>query len=768
MADRVETRGVDSNRAGGSGWGLPAGLILFALVLLLALSRVQPPDPKPQDAPADEFSAGRARQVLATLIGDGRPHPTGTTANAAVRDRVVAELQRLGYAPQVQSDLSCVPFGCAQVENILARLEGREPGPAVLLMAHYDSVGAGPGASDDLAGVAALLEVARILKEGPQPRNSFLFLIDDGEEAGLLGARAFLQRPESRDVGVVINLEARGSSGPSLMFETSGQSGWLIPLYGGEASHPVTSSVFATIYDMLPNDTDLSVFKERGVPGLNFAYIGNPTHYHTSLDNLENASPASLQHHGDNALAAARALAEADLANPPQGNAVFFDVLGWAVVHWPAGWTVVLAVVALLLVLAATFLGVRSRAISGGGAALGFLGFLGMVLAAGVVAFALVQGLFAGLLLANWVAQPAPLLAVFWLLPLAVVLMVAGTLWRRAGLGGTWAGVWIAWALVALILAFLAPGLSFLFLVPALMAGLAGLVAFYRPGGAAGTVATLLPGLVMAVLWFPLISFLYDGLGGGALVPIGVLVALAATTLAPLAAGSSQALRRWVPLALGILAVIFVFVAVSRAPFSESSPQGVSIQYHLDADSGQARWLLRGFPPLPRQVIEAAQFDREPKPAYPWSPAWSRVVTAPAPALGAPGPEVTVLEDAVENGKRRLRLQVVSPRQATVMNFIIPRVAGVERVLVGNVPLPAEQGAPRPQGDWYNFSHLTVPAGGAELTFLLASSAKHDWYVVDQSYGLPPAGAALQQARPAASVPFQDGDVTLVSRKINL
>lgn len=766
MADRVETRGVDSNRAGGAGWGLPAGLILFALVLLLVLARVQPPDPKPQDAPAEEFSAGRAGQVLATLLGDGRPHPIGTPANAAVRDRVVAELRRLGYTPQVQSDLSCVPFGCAQVDNVLARLEGREQGPAVLLMAHYDSVGASAGASDDMAGVAALLEVARILKAGPAPRNPVLFLFDDGEEAGLMGARAFVQRPESRDVAVVVNLEARGSSGPSLMFETSGQNGWTVPLYAREAGHPLASSVFATIYDYLPNDTDLSVFKERKVHGLNFAYIGSPTRYHTSQDNLENASPASLQHHGDNALAAVRGLAEADLSSPPAGNAVFFDVLGWVVVHWPAGWTVVLAILALLLVIVATVLGLRSRVLSGGGVAFGILGFLGMVVAAGVVAFVLVRGLFAGLLMANWVAHPAPLLAVFWLLPLAVVLMVAGLLFRRAGLSGTWAGVWIAWAVVALVLAFLAPGLSYLFLVPALMAGLAGLVAFGRPGGAGGVVASLLPGLVMALLWFPLISFLYDGLGTGGLIPIGVLVALAATTLAPLAAGSGPGLRRWVPIAVAVLAVIFVFMAVSRAPFSESSPQGISLQYHLDADSGQARWLLRGFPPLPRAVLEAARFDREPKPAYPWSPAWSRVVTAAAPALATPGPEVTVLEDAVQNGKRRLRVRVASPRQAPVLNFIIPRVAGVESIRVGDVEVPTQAGPPG--GDWYNFSHLTLPAGGAEMTFVLASTAKHDWYLVDQSYGLPPAGAPLQKARPAASVPFQDGDITLVSRKLNL
>lgn len=772
MADPVQTRRVDSTAtSGAAGWGFPAGLVLFALLLLLAVSRVQPLDPKPQDAPADEFSAGRARQILETLIGDGRPHPTGSPANAAVRDRVLAELRRLGYAPEVQPDVVCVDFGCARIENIVARLEGREPGKTVLFMAHYDSVAAGPGVSDDVTGVATVLEVARILKAGPQPRNTVVFLIDDGEEPGLLGARAFIRRPEARNVGVVVNVEARGSSGPSLMFETSGHNGWMVPLYAGNATRPITSSVFATIYDYLPNDTDLSIFKEQGYNGLNFAYIGNPTHYHTSEDNLENASTASLQHHGDNALAAVRAFAEADLTNPPPGNAVFFDILGWTVVRWPMGWSIVLAILTLVLVIAATVLAVRGRVITGGAAAVGFLGFLGMVVAAGVLAFALVQGVFAGRLAANWVANSFPLEAAFWLLSFAVVLAVASLLARRSGLIGTWAGVWIAWAVVALVLAVLAPGLSYLFLVPALVAGVAGLVSFARRGagrnGANGVVAALLPALVMALLWFPLISFLYKGLGGGGLLPIGVLAALAATTLAPLAAGSGPGLRRWVPIAALLVAVVCVFLALSSPAVTAASPQPVSIHYHQDADSGQARWLLRGFPPIPRQLLEAAEFDRQPVKAYTWSPDFSRALAAPAPPLGAPAPELTVVEDTTAGGKRRVRLRVTSPRQAASATLMIPKVAGLESLKANGVEVPLTP-QNNPAFNWSNFTYMTLPPEGVELEAVLSSTSRHEWHVLDQTYGLPPGGEKLLKARPETAVPFQDGEITVMSRRVQV
>ncbi|MGC1202004.1 MAG: M28 family peptidase, partial [Candidatus Acidiferrales bacterium] len=138
------------------------GRILFSLagvaaILCLSILGLEPPRPKSIRAPANEFSAARARQIQARILGDGKPHPTGSAANQAVRDRVIQELKQSGYQAQIQSGFACDEYGtCGTVENILARLEGSAPGQAVLLASHYDSVPAGPGASDDGAGVAAV------------------------------------------------------------------------------------------------------------------------------------------------------------------------------------------------------------------------------------------------------------------------------------------------------------------------------------------------------------------------------------------------------------------------------------------------------------------------------------------------------------------------------------------------------------------------------------------------------------------------------------
>ena len=123
----------------------------------------------------------------------------------------------------------------------------------------------GQGAADNGAGVAALLEVLRALKAGAPPTRSVMALFSDGEEAGLLGACAFASDgPRLQQIGLVVNLEARGTRGPSIMFETSQQSEELVQLFARASAHPVSNSAMGAVYDALPNDTDFTVFKRAG------------------------------------------------------------------------------------------------------------------------------------------------------------------------------------------------------------------------------------------------------------------------------------------------------------------------------------------------------------------------------------------------------------------------------------------------------------------------------------------------------------------------
>lgn len=773
MAEPAETTKAGESAPHGRRWGLALGLVLFALLLLLVRARQQPPAPVGADAPAADFSGIRAQNLLRTLLGDGIPHPVGSPANDRVRDRILAELRRLGYEPEVQEGVSCSRGGfCARVKNVIARLPGAQPpqpqgGPprAVLLAAHYDSVPAGPGAGDDLAGVAALLEVARALKAGPPLRHPVIFLLDDGEEAGLLGAQLFDARhPASKDVRVVLNFEARGTGGPSLMFETSGHDRWLVEHYSAAAPRPATSSFYSTVYEQMPNDTDLTVFKRRQLDGLNFAFVGNPTLYHTTEDKLENVSPASLQHHGDNALATVRSLADSLTLSPPAEDAVFFDVLSLGVIRWPQSWTPILAIIALVAIAAATVHVLRRGSVPKRGVLWGLLGLLATVAVAGLLAVGLsfaMRGAFPY----PWVAGPQPEIAAFWCLGIGTGALIAGWFGRRAGAGGLWAGVWIAWAVLGVLLSLSAPGISYLFVVPALVAGIAGPAFSSR-----GMLACLIPALTAALLWFPLVTPLYDGLGSPALVVVGVLIALLFTTLAPLAPPAGTWGRRWVPLAAFVLVPIFAGVAFASAPYSERSPQHLSLQYFQDAGTGQAHWLAFGPRPLPQPLRAAGRFGGERELAYPWAPAAFRVLKAPAPRLDVPVPQVEVLNDSVTGATRRLRLRLTSNRRASEAGLFLPAAARLVSATVAGevVPLNAPRRRQRSPAGWRAIGTVTMPPEGVEVELVLGETRPLEWYVYDQSAGLPPDGEALLRARPTTAVPFQDGDTTMVARKIRI
>jgi hypothetical protein len=163
-----------------------------------------------------------------------------------------------------------------------------------------------------------------------------------------------------------------------------------------------------------------------------------------------------------------------------------------------------------------------------------------------------------------------------------------------------------------------------------------------------------------------------------------------------------------------------------------------------------------------------AQFT--PQPPFPWSPKQASFPVAAAPALGAPAPEVTVVpgpgEEAGDAGRRRhVRLRIISPRGAPAATLVIPESAGLQSVRVGEA---APQGTPRAQLGWYRVGLLALPPEGMEVDLVLSAAGPVDAYVTDRSYGLPPSGDALKKARPASAVPIQDGDVTVVSRKIKI
>ena len=365
-----------------------ATALLFALLAAIAgtlLVRMSGPAPIPENAPSTSFSTARALRFERELLGGDVPHPVGTAAHDAIRDRLAAQFRGLGYDVAIQRSFACSAFvTCSPVANVIARTPGDTRSNALLLAAHYDSVPAGPGVSDDGVGVATLLETARALRN-ERFRNPILYLVTDAEEVALLGAEGFVADPALlRNTAAVINIEARGTSGPSFLFETSRHNAWLARVIAKTLPRPATSSFYYDIYELLPNDTDLTVFKRAGLAGVGFAHIGRPAHYHSPLDNFANVTASTVQHHGDHVLAMARALAGIDLRQTSSANAVWFDVLSLFVIWWPQQFSLAVAIVAfVLLLVAAFFVRTRPRSIT-----IGVLAFFASLIAAFVVAIA--------------------------------------------------------------------------------------------------------------------------------------------------------------------------------------------------------------------------------------------------------------------------------------------------------------------------------------------------------------------------------------------
>jgi hypothetical protein len=203
------------------------------------------------------------------------------------------------------------------------------------------------------------------------------------------------QHPWAREVGLVLNFEARGNSGPALMFETSSGNGRLIGEFARAAPHPFASSLFSNVYDYLPNNTDFTVFQAAGLPGLNVAYIDGFTFYHSPLDTFERVGEGSLQHHGTYALALARHFGALGLDDLGAGDAIYFDILGLMLVHYPAALALPLLALVAALFVGMAAIGLRRGQLTPGGITLGFFALLlGLVFAAILAALVQTMAMF--------------------------------------------------------------------------------------------------------------------------------------------------------------------------------------------------------------------------------------------------------------------------------------------------------------------------------------------------------------------------------------
>ena len=736
-----------------------------------ALYGTRPPDAVDSSAAENVFSAVRAMKHLAQIAK--QPHPIGSDEAVRVREYLVTQLRSLGGEVHVEQAIGTTQNGrnlhAGLVNNIVATFPGQANSRAVLLAAHYDSVPEGPGAADDGAGLVVILEAIRALRAGASIKNDLVVLFSDGEEArGLLGALAYAAgHPELKDrIGMMVNLEARGSSGPGVMFETSNDNGALIREFARAAPYPLATSLMAAIYKLLPNDTDFTPLKAAGLTGLNFAFLETYQSYHTRLDTIENLDPRSVQHMGANVLGVIRHFG--NLAQPlrRERDCLYFNWFGSSILVYPVWLTWVVALFAPILfgvgcMRSAAHLGLTlGRTVAGIGSF-----FLQLIIVLG--------GTFASLAAAQFIAgeflegdTPSNQLLLAGIVGIAFGLGTASQrfLRNKLGMANLAAGQLFAVWLLSVALCWFLVGGSYVLQWP-LLFGMAGMLLGLRltePRRCFFQFVFLIPALLilvpLAYMFFVSLLLSYLGLAAVAFL-LATLLAIAPQLFDRLTGRSN------LPLVLVFLvSATLIGIGIHLSFWSSKHPRRDTLIYSLNADENKAKWVsYDAAPDTWTSSILGPTARRESDPAY--TAGLERpVLSSDATLVPLPAPFVAITQSYVLDGEQTVTLQITSTGGARSLFVRLPgdlklTAAGWN----GNVQ-PIHHGAAT-NGPWI-FRFYNAPAEGVTLEFRFPAQNRIKIWVADTTRGLP--AIAPFSPRPDDTTPGYGSDVTLVAKAVDL
>ncbi len=748
---------------------------VFIVAVWAAVQSQLPPAVVSASAPTSEFSAERAMTHLKVIARN--PHPIGTTENARVREYVLQQLRLLNLTPETQTatgtDLQSFwgpPYWTGRPQNILARLNGRDSTGALLLMAHYDSVPTGPGAADDGSGVVALLEIVRALHSTPPLRNDVLLVFTDGEEAGLLGAQAFVDdHPWFREARVALALDSGGACGVATMHGGSHPNGWYVPELARVAPSVVASSLLDVfVGSSVPGDQWPA--EQAGIPAFAVGFEGCHAFYHTQRDSPEDVNLRSLQHLGTVALALARDFGNVNLGETNRKELIYFKFLG-SMLYYPVSWVRPLLVVSVLALIAVFGLGLRKKRLNVGGAALGLVFWILTSLAAWIVGATISWTMSkAGITKAIFLSVYNQETYAFGLKLLVIALVLALFVGFRGRLSieHLTSGGLLLCALFLIPTSILVPEASFVFMWPLWCSTIALATSLItRPETRTARIGGLLLSVPVIVLLMGPIVYVdrIDGLSVAALtIALGLFVSLVAPGLDILTSRYPWA----IPLVAGLSGLIVLVLAARGGGYSARHPRADSVCYWLDADNGKAHWLSFDESPdawtsqFLRGTVERGRFGRL------GSLADRPTLRAQASVVKLPAPEVSVLKDSAEGQSRSLLLHIVSHRQARVVWVAVEKV-GVLRATVNGKRIPVRDIDTRARS--WSFSYHGLSAEGIDLDLVIERSGSPQITLMDQSDALPEPEGNRVRTRPPdlMSAPWPPFDSTLVvSRSTNL
>lgn len=654
------------------------GVLFFSWLSIYLLA---PPTAVPTSAPLTEFSAERAMTHVNAMCQ--KPHSIGTPENREVREYILGQVHRLGLDTHVQSTTAYRHSAewnftiLGQVHNVVARLKGTGNTKSILIMGHYDSQFHTPGAADDGSATSAMLETARALLLGPPLKNDVIFLFTDGEETGMLGAKAFVdEHPLAKEVGLVLNLEGRGNHGASLTFQVSPQNGWIMEQYAKAVPYPIAASIMYEVYSRMPNDTDFSPFLDAGYPGFNTAFVEGVVHYHSMTDTPGRLSSDSIQHHGSYALSIARHFGNLDLTGIEDDDVVFFNPIGTWFVKYPAGWNLPLVLLVSLLYILYIVLGIKKQRLTIKGIIGGFPLYL--LTAAGTLGI--------GYLLQSAIRSLYPHYDLYYascffnvyfyfaFLAAMSLFVFSGTyhlLFKKLKPENLFAGFLLPGTGLMIFLYIMMPTGAYIFIFPLLSVLIAGILCFHlnldEENKPRLYYLIRLFGVIPAVVILsPYARLMFITFGLRLIIPGTVLLLLLFGFLLPQFKSTFNLNRFAFPL-IAFLAALLLFLAGHlTSGTDEEHPLQTSIHYRLDAQQQKASWVSNNLrtDKWNSQFFTDAKTEPVNKTGFSDSP--KRLVNQ-APYLNdLPMPVMTVHSDTIDQNKRIVELTLSSPRRATI------------------------------------------------------------------------------------------------------
>ncbi|PNQ74625.1 peptidase M28 [Hanstruepera neustonica] len=647
---------------------------LIALAVYWSFRVLLPSQISNLDTPDSEFSTDRALVHLKEI--SKAPHYLGNEEHTRVRDYIITQLENLGLETEVQEGYSMSQWGnLSKPKNILARIKGHDSGKALLLLTHYDSnPHSSLGASDAGSGVVTIIEGIRaFLHVGKEPKNDIIILISDGEELGLNGADIFVNKhPWAKDVGLVLNFEARGSGGPSYMLiETNqGNANLMKDFVAANPEYPVANSLAYSIYKMLPNDTDLTRFREDGdIDGFNFAFIDDHFDYHAAMDSYERLDRNTLEHQGSYLMPLLNYFSDADLDNlKSNDDYIYFNVPLFKTVIYPFSWIFPMLTLAIIFFIFLIIYGFKEERLLGTQIGKGFIAFLISLILSVLVGFFLWKLLSIlypqySEMLHGFTYNGHSYIAAFICLSLAISFYIYHKFYQQEHVASLLIAPLSIWLLICVGVAFKLKGAGF-FIIP-LLFGLLSLLVLIRQKQ---------PNLIlMALLSFPVITIMSPlakmfpvGLGLKILFVSCMVVVLIFGLLVPVFGFFKHKNRLSALFMIG--SIWFLVSAHINSKFTEDSPKPNSLLYVLDSNSNSAVWatydnLLDDWTkskltdqPEPALELQKNTIGSKYKSGFTFLKA--------APVFQISEPKIEITHDTIVDGFRRLAVCFISNRHA--------------------------------------------------------------------------------------------------------